>query len=397
MRLLSLTVALVLAVALRGAADDSMQFRGPRGLGVSTEKDLPVEWSDTVGLRWKAALPGRGLSNPVIAQGRVYVTACSGFEQRRLHVLCFDVKTGKLLWDRQFAATGTTVCHPKTNMAAPSPLTDGRSVVALFATGDLVCLDRDGDLVWYRSLVGDYPTVGNNVGMASSPVLVGKTVVVCLENVGESFVAGIDLATGENRWRHERPRGINWVTPVLFDRDGRTQVVVQGPRDLTAFDPVSGKRLWSTEGSFATMASATAGDGMIFAPGGKFTAYRPDKDTVQLLWQNPKLATGYCSPVYYQGLVYTVSAAGVVNCAEPGTGKVLWTERLDGNYAASPLAADGKLYVLSEKGLTTVLQASGEAKVLATNQIDDTFLASPVAADGAIFLRSDKFLYCIGR
>ncbi|HZZ81767.1 MAG TPA: PQQ-binding-like beta-propeller repeat protein, partial [Gemmataceae bacterium] len=158
---------LLLAVALTARAEDATQFRGHGGLGLSKEINLPTKWSATEGLRWKAELPGKGLSNPVVAGGRVYVTVTAAYQQKREAVLCFDVKTGKKLWERQVWATGTTLCHPKTNMAAPTPITDGERVYALFATGDFVCYDKDGDLVWYRSIVGDYPTVGNNVGMAA--------------------------------------------------------------------------------------------------------------------------------------------------------------------------------------------------------------------------------------
>src|SRR5947209_14943547 len=143
------------------------QFRGPGGTAVSKEMDLPVKWSKTEGLRYRTALPGRGLSNPVIAGGRVYLTACSGYRERRLHVLCYDETTGKKLWERQFAATGNTTCNPSTSMAAPTPATDGKAVYALFACGDLAALDCDGALLWYRSLVGDYPQLTNQVGMAA--------------------------------------------------------------------------------------------------------------------------------------------------------------------------------------------------------------------------------------
>src|SRR6185369_14777102 len=168
-------------------AEDVSQFRGAGGLGTSTEKNLPITWSKTENVRWKVELPGRGLSNPVIAGGRVFVTAASGPQQERLHVLCFEQKDGKLLWERQFWAPSGTLCHPKTNMAAPTPIVDGNHVYALFATADLVCLDANGNLVWARSIVGDYPTVGNNVGMAASPVYIDGTLIVHMENIGESF------------------------------------------------------------------------------------------------------------------------------------------------------------------------------------------------------------------
>src|SRR5262245_19648781 len=218
------------------AAGDWTRFRGPGGVGVSDETGIPTTWSEKENIRWKVDLPGRGLSNPVIAGGRVYVTACSGHEQKRLHVLCFDVRNGKKLWERQFRATGNTGCHEKTNMAAPTPATDGERVYALFATADLACLDKDGDLIWYRSLVGDYPTLSNQVGMAASPIVWKDLVIVPMENVGESFLVGIDKMTGTNRWKTPRPRAINWITPVVRERDGQAEVIFQGDAALTAYD-----------------------------------------------------------------------------------------------------------------------------------------------------------------
>ncbi len=149
------------------ALQDWGGFRGTDGRGISEEKELPLKWSKTDGLRWKAALPGRGLSCPVVAGGRVYLTACAGASQERLLMLCFDAAGGRELWRRELRATGSTQCNGKTCMAAATPAADGRRVVALFATGDLAAFDPDGRLLWYRSLVGDYPTIGNNVGMAA--------------------------------------------------------------------------------------------------------------------------------------------------------------------------------------------------------------------------------------
>ena len=391
-------IFLLILSALR--AEDATQFRGAGGFGVSKETGLPTTWSAKDGLRWKAELPGKGLSNPVIAGGRVYVTATAAYQQKREVVLCFDVKTGKKLWERQVQATGTTQAHPKTNMAAPTPMTDGERVYALFATGDLVCYDRDGDLVWYRSLVGDYPTIGNNVGMAASPTIWNDLLLLCMENVGESFAVGIDKHTGQNRWRIDRPRGLNWASPVVIQNAGQAEVVFQGSTGIDAHDVATGKKKWSapklSSGAYATL---TFSDGVIYAPGGKFTAVRPAKGNAEpeVLWQSLKLNVAYCSPIAHTGLVYVVSGGGIVNCADAKTGEVLWTHRIDagGAYAASPLLADGKLYVTNEAGVTTVLQAGKEAKLLATNPINDKILASPIAADGAIFLRSDGALYCI--
>ena len=264
--------AFVLVAAL-AFADDVPQFRGPGGLGHSSEKNLPLRWDEKTNVRWKADLPGRGLSNPVIAGGRVFITAASGANRDRLHVLCFDAKDGKLVWERQFWATGGTQCNSKTTMAAPTPATDGKFVYALFATADLFCLDVDGNLQWTRSFVGDYPTVGNNVGMAASPVIADDVVVIHMENVGESFALGIDRTRGTNKWRVDRPRVINWNTPFVRKEAGKTQVLLMTPGGVTAHDPANGQELWAhTHGKFATSPSILAGDGLIFIPGDKFTA-----------------------------------------------------------------------------------------------------------------------------
>lgn len=390
---------LLLAASVSLRAEDSPQFRGPDGNGISKETGLPVNWSQKENIRWKAPLPGRGLSCPIVAGKRVFVTACSGPDQKRLHVICFHADTGDKLWHRQLWATGNTVCHDKTNMAAPTPVTDGKRVYALFATCDLACFDIDGNLVWYRSLEGDYPTVGNNVGMAASPVLCNDLVIVCLETTGASFAAGIDTTTGRNRWKIDRPRIISWVSPIVIKNSGKDEVVFQGPSDLSAHDAVTGKSTWSLKGSFSNIPSPSFGDGMVLVPGGQLQAVRPGKgkSKPEVVWGSAKLSTAYGSPLLYRGLVYTINARGVVNCADSATGRPIWGQRLEGAFAASPLAADGKIYFVSEEGATTVLQAGPEFRVLASNALPDTFLATPVAAAGALFLRSDSNLYCIAR
>jgi len=393
------SLVLLLAVAAPALAQDVPQFRGVGGLGITKETGLPVNFGEKENLRYKVPLTGRGLSNPVIADGRLYLTACSGYQEKQLHVFCFDVKDGKQLWERKIAATSPTLCHPKTNMAAPTPATDGKFVYALFATNDVACFDRDGNLQWYRSLVSDYPTVGNYVGMAASPVLVKDILVVDIVNNGESFAAGLDAKTGENRWRVDRPKQINWVTPLVIRNDGKDEVVLQAGEGMLAVDAATGKERWSvTDKQFLTMPSPTYGDGVIYTPGEKFFALSPgsSKGNPEVLWQTNKLPTGYCSPIYQAGKVYAMSSRGVLNCADAKNGKPLWDMRLQGNFAASPLLAGNRLYVVSEDGQASVVEIAPEQKILATNFLKDTILASPVAANGALFLRSDKYLYCFG-
>jgi outer membrane protein assembly factor BamB len=382
-------------------ATDWPQFRGPGGQGIAREKSYPVTWGEKENIRWKADLPGRGVSSPVVAGGRVYVTACSGFEEKRLHVLCLDEATGKKMWERQLWATGTTMCHPMTCMAAPTPATDGERIIALFATWDLACFDRAGNLLWYRALTRDYPTVSNNVGAAASPVLWKDSVFLPVENAGESFLLAVDADTGRNRWKVPRPRGINWTTPVVAELNGRAELLLHSPdAGLTAFDPKTGSKRWSIKGKhMGEVPTAVVGDGLVFVPGSPFEAVKPgvSQEKPKQVWKSSRLPTGFASPLYDQGRVYAVDGKAVVNCVDAVSGKHLWSERLEGSVHASPLLAGGKIYVVNSEGTTFVLDPNAPARLVAENTLPlKDVLASPAAANGAIYLRSDSAMYCIG-
>ncbi len=376
-------------------AEEWTGFRGTAGRAVSNEVGLPTKWGKDEGLRWKAALPGRGLSNPVIAGGRIYLTACSGYRERRLHVLCLDEATGKQLWERTFTATGNTACHPFTNMAAPTPVTDGEAVYALFATGDLMAVERDGTLRWYRSLVGDYSGITNQVGMAASLALAGDVLCLPMDNAGDSFIAGLDKRTGKNLWKKSRAQDINWVTPLVVDAG---TVVFQNAAEATAVDPKTGKERWSVKGELMQIPSPTAGGGVVFLAGKLIKAVRPRQDgsEPEVVWEAGAVTSSYPSPVYHRGHVYGLTSAAAV-CLSAADGTEVWRQRVDGPFAGSPVIADGKLYAVNEKGRTCVVDISGEKpKLLARNDLEDTILATPAVANGAIYLRSDKYLYCVG-
>jgi outer membrane protein assembly factor BamB len=390
-------LALMVAAPLSALGADWPQFRGPGGTGISQEKGLPTSWSKSEGIAWKAELPGRGLSNPVIAGGRVYVTACSMYRQMRLHVLCFDEATGKKLWERQLTATGKTACHPDTNMAAPTPVTDGKAVYALFATGDLAAYSKDGDLLWYRSLVGDYPDTSNQVGMASSPVLVAGALFVPMDNAIDSFAAGIDLRTGKNLWREKRKSSLNWVTPVAAEADGKPMVVYTKGDEAAGYDPKTGKQVWSFKapGLSGGIPSSTFASGVLYVPGGELRALRVSKEGAEELWSAKGVTAGYASPVIHDGKVYGL-LPGFVTCFDATTGKEVWRHRAEGPFEASPVIADGHLYAVSKKGRTLVVKLGEKPVTAGRNDLEDTIQATPAVANGRIYLRSDRALYCIG-
>jgi outer membrane protein assembly factor BamB len=382
--------------AAAAQAGDWPQFRGPGGRGLGAESGLPESWGTSEHVKWKTPLPGRGVSSPVIAGSRVFLTANSGMSMTRLHVLGLDADTGERLWERQFWATGQTLCHPKTCMAGPTPVTDGRHVWCLFATNDLACLSAAGDLVWYRSLSGDYPLMTNHVGRAASPILVDDLLIVPMENQGASYLIGIDAKTGVNRWKVERPLENNWSTPVLVQRNGKSEVILQGTRLLTAFDPKSGDKLWEHEDDclFAIPSPIVSGE-LILATTTQMIAVKPAVNgAAPVAWKTLKLGSGTPSPVVVDGRVYTLGRDKVV-CGDASDGKVLWDLRLKGPFSASPVFSDGKLFLVNEEGTTFVLRPGPEAKLLGTNELKDTMLATPAIANGSIYLRSDKFLYRI--
>lgn len=381
------------------AGDDWPQFHGPGGSGSSAAAGLPVRWGKNHNVRWKAPLPGQGHSSPVVAGGRVFVTATSGFEERKLHVICLDQATGRERWHRRYDATGSTLCHPKSNVAAATPATDGRAVYALFATGDLAALDADGNLLWYRALTADYPPLANNVGMAASPVLWRDVLVVPMDNSGDSYVAGIDARTGQTRWKTPRTRELNWVSPLLV-ADGDDAIVVLGAiAGLTAYDVRTGRPRWTfATGGFSNTSTPVSGEGLILMPGNAFTAVRMAAGLSRptLAWQSGRLRPSITSPTYYRGRVYALNPPNVLICANAADGKVLWQQRLaDGNYWSSPVAADGKVYVGNDAGVTTVVRVGDRPEVLARNTLADPILATPAIAAGCLMVRTDRYLYCI--
>jgi outer membrane protein assembly factor BamB len=392
--------SIVLVANTLAISADWPQFKGPNASGVSSEKNLPVEWSKDKGIKWKSPLPARGVSSPVVVANKVYITCSSGIRDDKLHVVCLDAATGKQLWHRQLQGTGGTACHPKTCMAANTPVADESGVYALFATGDLAAFDADGTLRWYRSLVGDYPTITNQVGMASSPVLVKDRLIVPMDNAGESFIAAVDIKYGKNVWKVERPRDINWVTPLVREISGKTEVLFAGPSGLTAYDAANGEKRWNYKAGAGNIPTAALDGDAIYLPvAGVSKVKLTDSGVVgEPQWKAASLQTSMPSPLVYGSRVYTSTGQGVICCANAKTGKELYKNREKGAYSASPIAGDGKIYCLSETGVCTVLKAdSDEADVLANNDLGEETLGTPAIANGLIFIRTDKAVYAIGK
>ena len=250
--------------------------RGNDCNGVAEATNLPTHWSETENVAWKAELPGKGPSSPIVVAGHVIVTSSSSAKQDRLHVLSFSAATGKLEWQRQFWATGRTMCQLMTAVAAPTPASDGQRIFALFSSSDLVCLDLKGNLLWYRGLQLEHPAAGNDVGMASSPVVIGETVIVQIESQGDAFAAGFDTETGDTRWQIERPRLGNWSSPtVLHGKSaGDDLVLLQSTTEISLHDPLTGQERWSQKLACNDITSTAADGDKLFVPANGIHAFQ---------------------------------------------------------------------------------------------------------------------------
>ncbi|MEC9094007.1 MAG: PQQ-binding-like beta-propeller repeat protein, partial [Planctomycetota bacterium] len=251
-RMLSTVLVIVFAGFQLGNSDDWLQFRGSGGASSDGSKitALPNSFTETSNVSWKVPVPAKGVSSPIVINNRVFVTASSGAIQDRIYVLCFDGQTGKKLWKREYWATGRGYCHPTSANAAPTPASDGQYIYAFFSSNDLVCLDLEGNLQWFRGLTFDFPKAANDVGMSSSPVVAEGVVICQVENQGDSFVAGIDAKTGKSLWRVDRKKASNWASPAVIKGEGSrpSQVILTDRTGAIGVDLKTGRQLWEISG-----------------------------------------------------------------------------------------------------------------------------------------------------
>ncbi len=380
---------------------DWRQFRGNDANGVAEGPAAPTTFSDTENMAWKIDLPGRGLSSPIIVGDRVFLTACSGPRQDRLHVICFSVQDGSELWHRQFWATGRTSSHPKTCVAAPTPCSDGKRVFAVYSSNDAVCLDLEGNLQWCRALALDSPNASNSLGMASSPVVVDDTLCVMVECDAESFTTGLEVENGTTRWKMDRPRRANWTSPgIMRGKDGAPDhVLVQSSAGVVAVEPKSGKIAWDYTDGASTTPSLVVSQQVAYVPSHGITALRPSpsgSDVPEMLWRAEGVNPGTGSPLVFKDALYVIAKGGVLNRVDPKDGTKVWQTRLKGDFSGSAVAAGDHLYCFSEDGVGQVITLKDDAgEVTHTHPFGETILCTPAISDGALYVRSDKHLWKI--
>lgn len=406
------TVWFVILSVASGVATDWPQFRGPTGQGLVEQGRLPVEWSTSKNVAWKQPIPGRGWSSPIIHDGRVYLTTAvsAGAGSRGDHLLqaiCLDAKTGKIAWQREIfrqSAASSPAIHSKNSHASPTPVTDGQRLYVHFGHQGTAALDLNGKVLWKNTGLKYQPVHGNG----GSPILVDDMVVFSADGSDQQFVVALDCKTGKVRWKTPRktesPKLFSFSTPLVIAVDGRQQIVSPASGAVCAYDAKTGKEVWRVRyDGYSVVPRPAYGQGLVFVSSGyeypDLFAIRPDgkgdvTDT-HVAWSTRRGAPLNPSPLVVGEELYLVSDIGVSSCLDAKTGRVHWQERLGGNFSASPLSADGKVYFQDEEGTCTVVKAGRQFERLAKNALGERTLASHAADEGALFIRTEKHLYRI--
>lgn len=409
-------IAVLLLQSVTFAAGDWPRWRGPNDDGMA-RGDAPLHWSDTEHVAWKAAVPGRGHSSPVVSGDRVFVTTAvptgpavaGALPEHRFMLLCFDRKTGKLLWEKVARMATPHQRHHQQygSFASNSPVTDGTHVIASFGSRGVYAYTVKGDLVWQKDL--GQLRMYNDFGEGAWPALDGNTLVVVWDHEGESFLVALDKSTGRELWRTPRQGHTNWSGAYITTVNGRKQVIVSATVEACGYDLETGKLLWKASGlGQNTIPAPIAADGMVFVMSGfrnpNLMAIRLGREgdltgTDAIVWQNQRGNSYSASPVLHEGKLYVLTDSGMLSVFDAKTGTPYYQQqRLPKpyNFKASPVGANGKLYLASEEGDVVVVRMGEKFEVLATNTLQDqVFIGSPAITDGEIFLRGQNTLFCI--
>ncbi len=391
------------AFSLTSLASDWPQFRGPDSTGTAADATIPPKLK----IDWSVALPGRGLASPIVVGGKVFLTCSSGPKQERLHLICFNTADGAKLWERQLRATGRTMSHPKTAIAASTPCSDGRRVFAVWSCNDAAAFDLDGNLLWVRGLTVDYANASNSLGMASSPIVIGETLVTMIENDSESYTLGLDVKTGRKLWKLERPKAAYWCCPFPWRADAKstTIAVLQSSKGLMGVDAASGSKLWEyTEGA-STMSSSVVAAGVIYATSNGITALAPkasDSAPAQL-WRSKQINPATISPLVLDGRIFSINGAGVLTMADLQAGDSKWKLRMTGPFSGSPVGAGQRLLAVNEKGLVQIVDITapegaviGQLQLPLKEKTKELILCTPALSGRHVFIRTDSTLWRLG-
>ncbi len=383
-------------------------FRGPSGLGVAPDPRIPARWSATENVAWKAALPGRGNSSPVLWGDRLFVTAeapaaedAAGKGPDRF-LLCYDRRDGRLLW-RHAAPRPAELegLYGKNTFASSTPVTDGERVIVFLGNAGLLSCDVEGKRLWHRDL-GTFPTTH---GPGATPVLYRDLVILVQDQTkGASLFAAFDKRTGEKRWQRPRKGAMCWSTPALLRVGDRDELVYNGSLEVTSYDPATGETLWTLAGpSKESVPMIATGGGLLFSTSGRSgptIAIRPggrgDVTETHLVWRMERGGPHVPSPAWVGGRLFLLGDTGILTCIEAATGNVLYQQRLRGWFSASPIVLADRLLLVNENGLCSVVGTGPAFELLGENDLGETTHATPAVLGGRIYFRTRESLICVG-
>jgi outer membrane protein assembly factor BamB len=424
------TLVLAALLALPAAAEDWPRFRGPSGQGISAEKGLPLRWSATENVAWRTPIPGEGWSSPIVWGDRVFLTTALE-KGAACHVLCVSREDGKVLWNVKVFDQVTSRKEGRNSYATPTPVTDGRRVYAVFGSGGIAALDFEGKVAWVNGGNRHY----SRHGLGASPLLHGELLIMPYdgsnrvdvpgqypnntpeERLGwqlpwdKSFVLGLDKETGKERWRAGRGMSrIAHVTPLVLEIDGKEQLVSPAGDVVQAFDPATGARLWTVRSpGEGVVPSPAAGAGLLFTASGfdgtslravKLGGAKDDATSTHIAWEHRQNVPAVPSLLYSEPHLFAARDNGIVSCMDGRTGKVVWQQRAGKNFSASPVLAEGRIYLTGDSGETAVIEAAGEFREVARNRLADgegPVQASMAVSGGRLFFRTASALWCIGK
>lgn len=393
-------------------ADDWREFRGPGGKGHYTGAPLPTAWGTSTNVTWKTPLPGNGWSSPIVVKGKLFLTtaipdALEPPTKFSLRALCLDVASGKMLWDKELFVEdvkATPQPHKKNSHASSTPISDGEKVFFHFGHMGTACFDLAGTELWKTQELKYDPAHGNG----SSPILVDDMLVFTCDGRENPYLAALEQKTGKVRWKTDRKNGttyqFSFATPVLIEHAGRRMIVSPASHFVMGYDPKTGAELWRVkypQPGWSLIALPIYAHGLVFVCTGYMNqhliAFRPDGTgdiTNNIVWNTKRNAANTPTPLIIGDELYMIADAGFMTCLDAKTGKVHWSERLAGKvYSASPIVADGKIYVTSEEGLGQLLEVGKEFKELARFDMNEKTFATFVPADGALYIRTETQLY----
>ncbi len=396
---------------LAWAGETWPEFRGPTGDGHSDCRGLPVTWSETENVAWKTAIPGRGWSSPVIWHGQIWLTTATP-DGKEMFAVCVDRETGKIVRNvKVFDAANPEPIAAINSYASPTSVVEEGRVYHHYGTYGTACMDTaTGQILWTRRDLN----CDHHEGPGSSPILFGNLLIVHVDGRDVQYVVALDKLTGRTVWKTDRsvdysPYSTNqrkaYSTPQVITVNGQTQLISPGPKAMMGYDARTGEELWKVRyHGWSMVARPLFGHGLVFMVNDydrpELLAVRPDGQgdvtDSHVAWTVPRGMPSQPSFLLVDDLLYLVNNGGIVYAIEARTGAEVWRSRIDGDFSASPIYADGRIYFFARNSIATVIEPGREFRRLAVNRLDDEpLMASPATAGGALFVRTESHLYRI--